>query len=105
VLRSFRRSVVVTILLVLTAFGVGGGAPAGAATPDAGTEALPTLSLGQSHACALRSNGAAWCWGSTGDESLPPQETFRVVSASGNLHSCGVITDGTVRCWGGDSDD
>jgi alpha-tubulin suppressor-like RCC1 family protein len=105
VLRSFRRSLVVTVLLVLTAFGVGGGAPAGAATPDAGTEALPTLSLGQSHACALRSNGAAWCWGSTGDESLPPQETFRVVSASGNLHSCGVITDGTVRCWGDDSDD
>jgi alpha-tubulin suppressor-like RCC1 family protein len=89
---------------VLTALGLG-GAPAGATAPDAGTESLPSISLGQSHACALRTNGAAWCWGSTGDESLPPQETFRVVTASGNLHSCGVITDGTVRCWGDDSDD
>ncbi|MEZ4596113.1 MAG: putative Ig domain-containing protein [Chloroflexota bacterium] len=103
--RSFRRSVVVTVLLMLVAFGLGAATPAAAATPDAGTEALPTLSLGQSHACALRSNGAAWCWGSSGDESIPPQATFRVVSASGNLHSCGVITDGTVRCWGDDSDD
>jgi alpha-tubulin suppressor-like RCC1 family protein len=103
--RSFRRSLVLTVLLALAAFGLGGVTPAGAAAPDAGTDTLPTLSLGQSHACALRSNGAAWCWGSTGDESLPPQETFRVVSASGNLHSCGVITDGTVRCWGDDSDD
>ncbi|MET0773502.1 MAG: putative Ig domain-containing protein [Candidatus Limnocylindrales bacterium] len=103
--RSFRRSLVITVLLVLSALGTGGGAPAGAAAPDPGTEALPTLSLGQSHACALRTNGTAWCWGSMGDESLPPQETFRVVSASGNLHSCGVITDGTVRCWGDDSDD
>lgn len=103
--RSFRRSLVLTVLLLTTAFGLGGGAPVGAAAPDAGTEALPAISLGQSHACALRTNGTAWCWGSTGDESVPPPETFRVITASGNLHSCGVITDGTVRCWGDDSDD
>lgn len=102
--RSFRRSLVVTVLLVSAAFGLS-GAPVGAAAPDAGTEALPAISLGQSHACAMRTNGTAWCWGSSGDESVPPPETFRVITASGNLHSCGVITDGTVRCWGDDSDD
>jgi alpha-tubulin suppressor-like RCC1 family protein len=107
VLRSFPRSLVTLILLVLAAMAIGGTAPVGAAQPDAGTETLPTVSLGPDHACALRANGSVWCWSnSPGDDSNPPAEhTFRLVTAGGNLHSCGIVTDGSVRCWGDDSDD
>jgi alpha-tubulin suppressor-like RCC1 family protein len=62
------------------------------------------------HACALRSNGTAVCWGAgsttainpdTGDygQSLAPVGTFQSVSA-GYYHTCAIAPDGTPTCWG-----
>ena len=95
--------------LVILAAALAAMAPAAvsAAQPDPGTPGVEQLSLGHDHACALATNGHAWCWGSgePQDYSPPAEDTFRQISASGNLHSCGVLTDGSVNCWGYDGDD
>jgi alpha-tubulin suppressor-like RCC1 family protein len=53
------------------------------------------------HACALRTDGGAACWGgNNADGQLnAPSDTFVQVSAGGR-HSCGLQADGTATCWG-----
>ncbi|RMF19355.1 MAG: hypothetical protein D6761_00600 [Candidatus Dadabacteria bacterium] len=71
-----------------------------------------SVSLGDDHACAIRNDGALFCWGNgadgrlgTGaltDLTLPTQVTsgtFTSVSA-GDRHNCAIATDGTLFCWG-----
>ena len=55
---------------------------------DTPAESLPRIAVrvdhldaGDSHVCAVKSNGNLACWGSNGDgESSPPSGTFRQVS-------------------------
>ncbi|HXS16395.1 MAG TPA: hypothetical protein VN764_04375, partial [Polyangiaceae bacterium] len=74
------------------------------------------LSAGPASACAVRDNGAVWCWGnnSLGQVSLDSDLAGGVVSAAGRVegvdnatlvtagkeHSCAVLDDTTVTCWG-----
>jgi alpha-tubulin suppressor-like RCC1 family protein len=73
-----------------------------------------SVDAGGSHACALRSDHALFCWGSnafgqlglgnTTNRSSPVRVTALGASVSsvsaGNLHTCAVKTDGSVWCWG-----
>ena len=67
------------------------------------------LSVGEIYACALQADGAAKCWGHSGDISAfvadvrpvdpPPDASFASISV-GRWHACGVRTDNVIECWG-----
>ncbi len=70
---------------------------------------------GESHTCALTTNGQVYCWGlnssgqlGTGDENnnhlpvliqISTDNRVKQVSA-GNSHTCALTTNGQVYCWG-----
>jgi alpha-tubulin suppressor-like RCC1 family protein len=77
---------------------------------------IESIEAGNSHACAVTTGGAAYCWGENGygqigngesDGFIPASATLvnglssgvRVVSA-GYIHSCALMTSGQVKCWG-----
>lgn len=76
-----------------------------------------SLSLGTDHACAVRTDGTLWCWGSNisgqlgngvhVEDGLPTPTPTQVGSgtawtsvSAGEYHACGVQTGGTAWCWG-----
>ena len=66
--------------------------------PDGTYEAV---TAGDTHACALRTDGAIACWGGNDyGQSDAPDGTYEAVAAGGD-HTCALRTDGTVACWGG----
>ena len=79
-----------------------GGGPTGnedgQADPPEGT--FTAISAGLSHACGIRTDGSATCWGnnSHGQASAPAGD-FTAISTTGT-RSCGVRTNGTATCWG-----
>jgi alpha-tubulin suppressor-like RCC1 family protein len=77
-----------------------------------------SVSVGLSHACAIRNSGTLWCWGNddfdqlgiggdgTMNESSPVQigtDTNWKQVAAGWEHTCGVRTNGLLSCWGDNS--
>jgi alpha-tubulin suppressor-like RCC1 family protein len=78
---------------------------------------IPANSL---HACAIKTDGTLWCWGSNGSgqlgdgtnshKNLPTQvgsdTNWKIVSAGGYDYyggggfTCAIKTDGTLWCWG-----
>jgi alpha-tubulin suppressor-like RCC1 family protein len=68
------------------------------------------VSVGGSHACAIRRDHGLWCWGSGSSGQLgpgvvastPPFEvrTGVVAVAAGSAHTCTLELDGLVRCFG-----
>ena len=59
-----------------------------------------TLSAGEYHTCAIKSDSTLACWGeNTYGQSTPPPGTFTQVSAGGR-HTCGIQSDSTLACWG-----
>ena len=87
--------------------------PAPPATPAA-PAAAPTLAeppadvpftqitAGQQHACGLREDATALCWGRDndfGEQNPPPQAKFRQLAA-GSFFTCGLREDGGLLCWG-----
>jgi len=68
-----------------------------------------SVSVGQSHACAVLSDGVVKCWGKVPNRvpNLPVTPAFPVegVAAAravvaGRYHTCALLTDSTVQCWG-----
>lgn len=76
--------------------------------------AMPTLSAGATHTCAIGDTGGVWCWGdnefgelgdgTTNDSSTPvavkglPSEPSAIVAA--DRSTCAIVTDKSVWCWG-----
>ena len=59
-----------------------------------------SVSVGDLHACGVRTDETIVCWGlSEYGQADPPVGAFQSVSV-GRLHSCGLRTDRTVACWG-----
>ena len=60
-----------------------------------------SVTLGTGHACALRTDGTAACWGlNTYGQADAPEGTFKALAAA-DSNTCGLRTDSTVACWGG----
>jgi alpha-tubulin suppressor-like RCC1 family protein len=76
------------------------------------TSGVQAMAVGDSHTCALMTDGTVQCWGDNsmgqlGDPLVSSTATPHVVPglsgvqavAAGNQHTCAVIGDG-VKCWG-----
>ena len=83
-------------------------APEASPTPTAALEntglnqaKFVQVGTGENHACAVRSDGSAECWGDNDDGQLdlPIGVKFRAI-ASGWRFSCGITTEDTLACWG-----
>ncbi len=102
--------------------------PNGLVTGDAATQfqatpvSVPSLpnvssvSAGDEHSCALKTDGTVWCWGSnfygqlgistatvnidTPTPTQVPGVTNTISLTTGSFHTCAVKSDGSVRCWG-----
>ncbi len=66
-----------------------------------------TVSVGNYHACGIKTNGEATCWGKGGDDRLiVPKDsggqtiTDWVQLEAGWAQACGVRAGGSVVCWG-----
>jgi alpha-tubulin suppressor-like RCC1 family protein len=129
--RVFRDRVTPVRWLLLAALFSGCAEPfiprSGVPTLDDGSpvsDGFVTVSAGREHTCALKSDGAAYCWGSNefGQLGAPEDGTtcsredrpiacrLTPTSVQGNLkftrisaggaHTCAIATDGRVYCWG-----
>lgn len=75
------------------------------------------LATGATHACAAKTDGTVWCWGSndsgelgsgsgsdTTAEAPTPRQVGSLTGAAavttGSAHSCALLADATVKCWG-----
>lgn len=63
------------------------------------------IAAGRHHACGLRTDGVAHCWGdnSNGATDVPSGILFRQISA-GRHFTCGLRYEGAVTCWGRNTD-
>lgn len=110
--------------------GAGSSSPGGAAGADSGGKAdsagteddadsapggacVTAVAVGHSHACALRTDGTVWCWGSSMHDALGPGASSseplpRQLMALGSAVTaivaggpdCALKSDGTLWCWG-----
>ena len=81
-------------------------APTSPPTSPPADTAFTQITTGKIHACGLRENATALCWGSDlwgldyhGSLDAPAKTAFRQISAG--LHfTCGLRQDATIACWG-----
>ena len=72
-----------------------------------------TIAAGDTHDCALRTDGSVWCWGRNengqlGDGSIHNRvepvavstATRAIAIVAGAAHTCAVLADRTMQCWG-----
>lgn len=87
--------------------------PVGSVAKLASLGEVKSISLGQSHGCAVLADKTVKCWGENSDGQLgnnSKEDSYTPVAVSGlsnvlsvsagQKHSCALITDGTVKCWG-----
>ena len=78
-----------------------GGCGLGASVADSPEGTYEAVTAGDSHACALSTDGTIACWGGNDHgQSDAPDGTYEAVAAGGD-HTCALRTDGAVACWGG----
>lgn len=70
------------------------------------------MSTGSGHACAVTSNGSAWCWGwnhyfilgSSGPASSIPKQVPNITTATqiraGEFFTCVLLASKAISCWG-----
>lgn len=90
--------------------GTQGFTPVTAPVVVSGLGNVRALALGTSHSCALRTDDALWCWGSSGfgqislsggQRTTPLLIATGVSAASaGDAHTCLLLPSGAVRCMG-----
>ena len=73
------------------------------------------ISTGDSHICAIKTDGTLWCWGTnnygqlgtgSGNKTSPTQvgtETNWFAVSAGFSHTCALKMDGSLWCWGDNS--
>ncbi len=79
--------------------------------------AIVAVGAGNGFSCALRSDGAAFCWGANGrgqlgDGTTTPSAAPVPVSGNhrfaqlivGDVNACGVTAGGSAHCWGGNGE-
>ena len=102
----------------LSQLGNGDGLTVNSTTPIpvAGNLTFVAIAAGGRHTCALRADGAAYCWGDNRKGQLgavagavsdvPVAVTgglaFKMLAA-GTTHTCGLTVVGAAFCWGNDS--
>jgi cysteine-rich repeat protein len=71
-----------------------------------------TLGVGAGHACATKSDGTLWCWGSNSNGQIGVGTTVTAFSptqvagagftgvSAGASHTCASHSDGSLVCWG-----
>ena len=66
-----------------------------------------SLSIGNYHACAIKTGGEIACWGKAGDDRLivPKDSSDQPITdwvqvEAGFAQTCAVRNDGSVECWG-----
>lgn len=58
------------------------------------------VAAGNSHTCAIRTDGTIACWGVTSyGVTTPPSGTY-ISIASGDRYSCAITSGGIETCWG-----
>jgi len=59
------------------------------------------VSCGVHHACGIKEDNKAQCWGLSSDNrlNLPAAKSFTQIEC-GNEHSCGLTVENTIECWG-----
>jgi alpha-tubulin suppressor-like RCC1 family protein len=77
-----------------------------------GIGSILSISVGFSHACAVRVDGALFCWGDDTDGDLGIDSTYVTTApaqvplshvvqvAAGGSHTCALVRTGVVYCWG-----
>ena len=75
--------------------------------PPPGPVTTPTgeftaVGVGEYHACAVRTNGDAACWGGNdqGQAPLRIAGPFKKSISAGVTHSCAIREDRSIACWG-----
>jgi alpha-tubulin suppressor-like RCC1 family protein len=84
-----------------------------APVPVAGSHVFASLSAGYQHACGLKADGSAWCWGPASLAGSGAKDPFTMLSPvpvsgghrfrtlqAGGIATCAIRQDGLPLCWG-----